>query len=208
MLKPENFHTGSSRPGTIIDMFSKTGLYIVGAKLLRFSMYQAEEFYKPLKAIFETRLEKEIRKRIISCLIPGLPFRITDEEIEVFTKMLRQKNAQYEFNRIIKYITGLDPDTVSQQDRLRPGKEKCLVLLYYGQNAISNIREKLGSTDPKTAKEGTVRHEFGDNILKNGAHASDSPESALRERKIVGLMGYEESELTDPQTDLNRTAAV
>jgi len=29
--------------------------------------------------------------------------------------------------------------------------------------------------------------------MRNGAHASDSVESALRERKIVGLLGHEPS---------------
>jgi hypothetical protein len=30
--------------------------------------------------------------------------------------------------------------------------------------------------------------------MRNGAHASDSPEGALRERRIVGLMGDEPSD--------------
>lgn len=32
--------------------------------------------------------------------------------------------------------------------------------------------------------------------MRNGAHASDSSESALRERRIVGLMGDEPAEET------------
>ena len=76
-------------------------------------------------------------------------------------------------------------------------KEMCLAILYYGVNAIDKIRDRLGATDPNTAKEGTVRSEYGQNILMNGAHASDSPESALRERKIVGLSGDESNDLSN-----------
>ena len=32
-----------------------------------------------------------------------------------------------------------------------------------------------------------MRSIYGYDLMKNGAHASDSPESAERERKIVGL---------------------
>ena len=32
-----------------------------------------------------------------------------------------------------------------------------------------------------------MRSDFGRDLMRNGAHASDSPENALRERKIVGL---------------------
>ena len=45
------------------------------------------------------------------------------------------------------------------------------------------------------AEGGTVRHDYGGDLLKNGAHASDSADSAARERKIVGLAGGEPSEI-------------
>ena len=34
---------------------------------------------------------------------------------------------------------------------------------------------------------GTARSEFARDLMRNGAHASDSPQSAMRERKILGL---------------------
>ncbi|MCD6303984.1 MAG: nucleoside-diphosphate kinase, partial [Planctomycetes bacterium] len=60
-------------------------------------------------------------------------------------------------------------------------------LLYEGPDAIRKIRTVLGSTDPSKAEPGTVRSDFGRDLMRNGAHASDSPENALRERRIVGL---------------------
>ena len=40
-------------------------------------------------------------------------------------------------------------------------------------------------TDPSKAPPGSIRREFGQNIMVNAAHASDSEESARRELGIV-----------------------
>jgi nucleoside diphosphate kinase len=197
MLKPDNFRKKSSRPGNIIDMFSKTGLYIVGAKLVQFSVAQAEDFYSPLRELMETLLEKIVRKRIKDIFISELPFEISPDDLDYIARRLRKNNAVYEFNRVIEYITGLNPTLISKNDYHTPSKEKCLAILYHGVDAVNKIRDKLGATDPQLAEEGTVRSEFGHDILRNGVHASDSTRNALRERKIVGLLGKEKSELDD-----------
>ncbi len=66
-------------------------------------------------------------------------------------------------------------------------REKCLALVYQGENAITKIRKVLGETNPKEAAPGTVRKDFGLDIIKNGAHASDSSLSAEREMKIIQI---------------------
>jgi nucleoside diphosphate kinase len=73
------------------------------------------------------------------------------------------------------------------QLRKSPGKEKCLALVYQGKDAISKIRSVLGLTDPNKAAPATVRREFGQNILVNAAHASDSVENAERELRIINI---------------------
>jgi nucleoside-diphosphate kinase len=50
-----------------------------------------------------------------------------------------------------------------------------------GEGAISKIRELMGATDPKQAKEGTLRKQFATNIEKNVVHGSDAPETAAFE---------------------------
>jgi hypothetical protein len=40
-------------------------------------------------------------------------------------------------------------------------------------------------TDPSKARPGSVRREFGRDIMVNAAHASDSEENALREMSII-----------------------
>ena len=42
-----------------------------------------------------------------------------------------------------------------------------------------------GSTDPNFALPGTVRFDYGDDVMRNGAHASDSLEALEREMKII-----------------------
>jgi nucleoside-diphosphate kinase len=56
-----------------------------------------------------------------------------------------------------------------------------VVMVLEGEEAISKIRELMGATDPKQAKEGTLRNQFATNIEKNVVHGSDAPETAAFE---------------------------
>jgi nucleoside-diphosphate kinase len=56
-----------------------------------------------------------------------------------------------------------------------------VVMVLEGDGAISKIRELMGATDPKQAKEGTLRNQFATNIEKNVVHGSDAPETATFE---------------------------
>jgi len=78
-----------------------------------------------------------------------------------------------------------------------------MVLIYEGENAVNKIREVLGPTDPTKAPGGTVRREFGQNVMINTAHASDSPESAVREMKIIGIQQNNCYELMKQYLDEN-----
>ncbi len=48
-------------------------------------------------------------------------------------------------------------------------------------NAVDKYRELMGSTNPKEAKEGTLRALFGESIQCNAVHGSDSKENAEKE---------------------------
>jgi nucleoside-diphosphate kinase len=56
-----------------------------------------------------------------------------------------------------------------------------VVMVLEGDAAISKTRALMGATDPKQAKEGTLRHQFATNIEKNVVHGSDAPETAAFE---------------------------
>lgn len=59
LIKPDNFRFPNARPGGVIDVFSRTGLYIIGFKVHRMSVAQAEEFYGPVLDVLEEKLGKE-----------------------------------------------------------------------------------------------------------------------------------------------------
>ena len=53
-----------------------------------------------------------------------------------------------------------------------------VVMILEKDNAVLANRELMGSTNPKDAKEGTIRKKFGISIDKNSVHGSDSVENA------------------------------
>ncbi len=188
ILKPDNFERPSRRPGNIIDVFSRTGLRIVGTKLFSMTVAQAEEFYGPLKELFRTRLKPNVTQEVYSQLKDAFSFPFTMWDAEKVADQLAERNAVAEFNRIVEYMTGVNPEEISDpSEKATASKTRCLAMLYEGPDAINKIRKYLGSTDPTKAEAATVRSEFGRDLMRNGAHASDSVPSAQRERKIVGL---------------------
>ena len=50
-------------------------------------------------------------------------------------------------------------------------------------NAVERVRAIIGPTDSKKAEKGTVRGDFGVDVMVNIVHASDSPENAEIELK-------------------------
>jgi len=55
-----------------------------------------------------------------------------------------------------------------------------------GENVINVTREEIiGKTNPKEASPGTIRGDFGNGILENSIHASDSRESFDKEVNVV-----------------------
>jgi len=193
ILKPENFERRSRRPGYIIDVFSRTGLYIVGAELLSMSAAQGEAFYAPLVDVFRDKLQFLIEGTMRERLADAFDFEIPDAFYEEAKAALADLNARTEFAKIVHYMTGVDPRRVrTEAERNRPGPVQCLALLYRGPDAIEKIRRMQGATNPEQAEEGTVRSDFGRDLMRNAAHASDSPENAERERKIVGMWTTED----------------
>jgi nucleoside diphosphate kinase len=188
MLKPDNFYRPSRRPGNIIDTFSLTDLRIVGVKLFNMTVAKGQEFYGPLEEIFASKLKFLVAKKTMGALGDAFEFEFTDADADVLADHLAQRNATSEFNKIVEYMTGVDPDSIEESEKATASNAKCLAMLYEGPDAISKVRNVLGSTDPSKAEPGTVRHDFGRDLMRNGAHASDSPDNAIRERGIVGLL--------------------
>jgi len=58
-----------------------------------------------------------------------------------------------------------------------------LLVALQGENAIARVRELLGPTDSTKAPTGTIRGDFGTDMMRNMVHASDGPETAQAELK-------------------------
>ena len=56
-----------------------------------------------------------------------------------------------------------------------------IVMILEGENAVLFNRELMGATDPKKAKENTIRKLYGISIDKNSVHGSDSVDNAKKE---------------------------
>ena len=153
LIKPDNFKFPNVRPGGVIEVFSRTGLYIVGFKVHQMSVAQAEEFYGPV--------------------------------LPVLQEKLGQTKGRDAWEEIVQFMAGTKPSDCVPEEREMPGTEKCIALVYQGANAVRKIRDVLGPTDPAKAPPGSIRKEFGQTIMINAAHASDSADNAKREMAIV-----------------------
>ncbi|MDP8218137.1 MAG: nucleoside-diphosphate kinase, partial [Candidatus Theseobacter exili] len=148
LIKPDNFDSPTIRVGNIIDMFSKTGLYIIGAKVIRMSIAQALEFYGPVKKVFETKFVDRVYNKADEALSSVLDFDIPEEIMQNLAKALTPHFAEHEFDKIIAFMSGSPSREVPEKDWDKPGTSKCLALIYEGMDAVNKIRNVLGSTDP------------------------------------------------------------
>ena len=185
LIKPDNFRFPSARPGNIIDLFSGSGLRIVGAKVHRMSVAEAEEFYGPVQQVLREKLKGKVAERASKLLETELGFEMPEDVKACIGDKLGPLYGDDQFYKIVEFMTGWKAQKMAANEKSQPGKERCLALVYAGPKAVDKIRGILGPTDPSKAQPGSVRREFGQDIMVNAAHASDSPENAARELKIV-----------------------
>jgi nucleoside diphosphate kinase len=201
LIKPDSWQQRSFRPGAIIDMFSRTGLRLIGCKLINISIAQALEFYGPVCDVLCTKLAPGIAVKAKKILEEQLDFELSDEAAAKLQDAVGVPYARDQFERIIKFMSGLRPSDRPKEDWELPGPASVLALVYEGENAVNKIREVLGPTDPTKAPCGTVRHDFGSNVMINTAHASDSPENAQRE---MGILKLHQGNLRDAVEEFRR----
>lgn len=187
MLKPDNWRQPSLRAGNIMDLVSSTGLRIVAVKKFAMSVAQAEEFYGPVRENLKKVFKLLGADRAAQALSREFGFPVDAAPLGGLCDHLAPLFAEREFENIVEFMTGRRPSNCLPQERTHPGTEECLAIIYEGVDAVTKIRDILGATDPLKARPGSIRREFGTNIMVNAAHASDSPENALREMRILDV---------------------
>ncbi len=135
---------------------------------------RAEELFCPapgpgqVKPAVVRRIYQELERRLEDLSPPQSLYQELAED-------LKDENARAEFDELIRYMTGKDPQT---GEPLNTGEEhRCMALLYSGPDALSVIRKRL--------KE--LREVYGQNVLQNRAHASDPEEDPRKEMRVVGI---------------------
>jgi nucleoside-diphosphate kinase len=56
-----------------------------------------------------------------------------------------------------------------------------IMMALQGDNIVQKVRDLLGPTDSRKAAKGTIRGDFGTEMMKNVVHASDSVDNAKAE---------------------------
>ncbi len=187
LIKPDSWRQSSSRPGAIVDMFSRTGLRIIGCNRIQMTVSQAMEFYGPVRDILCQKLSPGIAVQAREILERELDIELPEAATEMLREGVGVPYAVNQFEKIVEFMSGMRPSACPREEWDNPGKTSCLALVYEGENAVNKIRDVLGPTDPTKAPSGTVRREFGSDVMVNTAHASDSPENAQREMGILKL---------------------
>jgi nucleoside diphosphate kinase len=187
LIKPENFRFPTGRPGNMIDLFSRTGLFIVGVKVHRMSVAQALEFYGPVREVLRAKMKDVVAVKAKAAMEKELGFQIRPDQERQFGEILGPAFGDMQFENIVKFMSGRAPADCPLGEINQPGSEKCIALVYEGVEAVRKIRDVLGPTDPSKAPPGSIRREFGQTIMVNAAHASDSEENAMREMGIINV---------------------
>ena len=113
----------------------------------------------------ERNLEDEIKKIFIDNgfkIIKSKKIKIEKSEAEKFYKVHETKPF---YNDLCSYLSS----------------GPIIVMIIEKANAVLDNRELMGATNPKEAKDGTIRKKFGISIDKNSVHGSDSTENARSE---------------------------
>ncbi len=195
LIKPDNFRFPNARPGGVIDVFSRTGLSIIGFKVHHMSVAEAEQFYGPVLPVLQDKLRGLAGSKAVSALKKEKMFETMEFNSELEKQLgdvLGPAFGQHNWEDIVGFMSGGRPSQLSTEQRAKPGTEKCVAIVYQGVDAVKKIRDVLGPTDPSKAPSGTIRKEFGETIMVNAAHASDSADNAKRE---LGIIGFERDSL-------------
>jgi nucleoside diphosphate kinase len=187
LIKPENFRFPTGRPGNMVDFFSRTGLFIVGVKVHRMSVAQALQFYGPVRETLRTKLKDVVAARAAAAIEKELGLKVGSAQQQELGNILGPSFGDHQFENIVKFMSGRSPSECPPDEQNKPGSEKCIALVYEGVGAVGKIRDVLGPTDPSKAPPGSIRREFGQTIMVNAAHASDSADNARREMGIINV---------------------
>ena len=122
-------------------------------------------------------------QQTLSIIKPDAVERNLDKEIKEMFKskgflILKEKKIQLEKSEAEKFYKVHETKPFYNDLCAYLSSGPIIVMVLEKENAILANRELMGSTNPKDAKEGTIRKKYGISIDKNSVHGSDSIENA------------------------------
>ena len=125
-------------------------------------------------------------EQTLSIIKPDAVERGLDKEIkEIFIKngfsIIKEKKIQIEKNEAEKFYKVHETKPFYNDLCSYLSSGPIVVMILEKINAVKSNRELMGSTNPKDAKEGSIRKKYGISIDKNSVHGSDSIENAKLE---------------------------
>ena len=166
LIKPDGVARGLV--GEILSRFERTGLQIIGLKIVKPTREDVERHY-PDNKDFLIGMGKKTLENFAQAKLDVEKYFGTKDPLEIGRK-IREWNVNY----------------------LTSGP--CVAILLKGPNAISCVRKLVGHTLPMYAEAGTIRGDFSTDSsvdaalrgesIKNLIHASGSPEESAHEEKV------------------------
>ena len=122
-------------------------------------------------------------EQTLSIIKPDAVERNLDQEIKnIFLsnefKIVKEKKIQLEKSDAEKFYKVHETKPFYNDLCAYLSSGPIVVMILEKENAVLANRELMGATNPKEAKEGTIRKKYGISIDKNSVHGSDSPENA------------------------------
>ena len=122
-------------------------------------------------------------EQTLSIIKPDAVERNLENEIkEMFKntgfKILKEKKVQIEKSEAEKFYKVHETKPFYNDLCAYLASGPIVVMILEKQNAVLDNRNLMGATNPKEAKEGTIRKKYGISIDKNSVHGSDSLENA------------------------------
>ncbi len=122
-------------------------------------------------------------EQTLSIIKPDAVERNIDNEIkEMFKsngfKILKEKKIQIEKSEAEKFYKVHETKPFYNDLCSYLSSGPIVVMILEKDNAVLANRELMGATNPKDAKDGTIRKKYGISIDKNSVHGSDSIENA------------------------------
>ena len=122
-------------------------------------------------------LTGNILSRLSEAKLKIIAAKIVRVTVELADKHYNHLKGEPFYPELAKYITGV-----------LHGENRVMALVYYGENAISGVRNLAGATNPEQADPVSIRGAYGriltTGLFENVIHASSSLDESEREIKL------------------------